>query len=140
MSNIVYSIPCKSWSGVYIGQTGLSLNTWIDEHKTAVKHAKYEVSAGVEHVWIHKHQVDFQSVSILVHEHHLHHRLSVESWFIRMSSKFKWERDHLCQYIIILLVLYFILCRIWVWFVGFYTLYIFYNFTFIYFVEFEFCL
>ena len=81
-SNVVYSIPCKTCSSVYIGQTGRLLKTRVDEHKTAVKYARTEESVVAEHVWVHNHQVDFQSVSILARESNLHRRLALESWFI----------------------------------------------------------
>ena len=85
-SNVVYSIPCMTCSRVYIGQTGRLLGTRIKEHKAAVKHAKTEESAVAEHVWVDKHQMDFQSVSILAREPILRKRLTLESWFIRKSS------------------------------------------------------
>ena len=68
---------------MYVGQTGQLLKTRIDEHKAAVKHVKSEVSAVAEHVWVDKHDVDFQSVSILAWEPDIHQRLSLESWYIR---------------------------------------------------------
>ena len=42
-SNDVYSIPCTTRPAVYIGQTSRTLNTRINEHKAAVKHARTEV-------------------------------------------------------------------------------------------------
>ena len=68
---------------MYVGQTGRLLKTRIDEHKAAVKHVKSDVSAVAEHVWVDKHDVDFQSVSILAWEPDIHQRLSLESWYIR---------------------------------------------------------
>ena len=50
MANVVYSIPCTTCSAVYIGQTGRLLKTRLDEHRTAVKHAKCDTSAVAEHV------------------------------------------------------------------------------------------
>ena len=85
-SNVVYCIPCRTCSSVYIGQTSRLLKTRIDEHKAAIRFAKTDVSAVAEHVWVHKHQIDFQSVSILAHERNTQQRLSLESWFIKKSS------------------------------------------------------
>jgi predicted GIY-YIG superfamily endonuclease len=79
-SNVVYSIPCGTCSDVYIGQTGHLLEARIDEHKAAVKHARVDESAVAEHVWIHKDQMDFQSVSILARERNLYQHLTLESW------------------------------------------------------------
>ena len=95
VSNVVYSIPCTTCSKVYIGQTGRLLQTRIEEHKTAVKYAKCDVSAVAEHVWERNHHVDFQSVSILARDCNLNQRLSLESWFIRKSSTFNREMGSL---------------------------------------------
>ena len=70
-SNVVYSIPCRTCSKVYVGQTGCLLGARIQQHKSAVKHAKTEESAVVEHVWVDKHQIDFQSVTVLAREPNL---------------------------------------------------------------------
>ena len=43
MANV---IPCTTCFAVYIGQTGRLLKTQLDEHKTAVKHAKCDISCG----------------------------------------------------------------------------------------------
>ena len=51
-----------------------------------MKNVKTEDSAIAEHVWVHKHQVDFQSLSVLARELNLHRRLALESWFIRRSA------------------------------------------------------
>ena len=82
-SNVVYSIPCTTCPAVYIGQTSRTLNTGINEHKTAVKHARTEVSAVAEHDWQEKHQMDFQKTCILAHEPNLHQRRFLESWHIQ---------------------------------------------------------
>ena len=95
LAGVVYCIPCQTCSDIYIGQTGRLLKTRIDEHKAAVKYAKSDVSAVAEHVWVQKHLVDFQSVSILAREQNLHQRLSLESWFIRKCSTFNREKGTL---------------------------------------------
>ena len=65
--NLVYCIPCVMCPVMYIGQTSRPLETQLKEHKDAVKHAKTEVSAVVEHVWKGNHQVDFQQTFDLAH-------------------------------------------------------------------------
>ena len=82
-SNVVYCIPCDTCHRVYIGQTSRLLKTRIDEHKRAVKFARIEESAVAEHIWVSKHQINFQSVAVLAHERNLHLRLMLESWYIR---------------------------------------------------------
>ena len=90
-STVVYCIPCRTCSSVYVGQTGRLLKTRIDEHKAAVKYGKSDVSAVAEHVWVDKHDVDFQSVSVLAWEPDIHQRLSLESWYIRTLKTFNRE-------------------------------------------------
>ena len=94
-SNVVYSIPCRTCSKVYVGETGRLLGVRIQEHKSAVKHAKMEESAVAEHVWVDKHQMDFQSVTVLAHEPNLQRRLALESWYIRRSSTINREAGFL---------------------------------------------
>ena len=44
---------------IYIGQTCWLLETPLDEHNTAVKHANTDVSDVAEHVRVCQHQMDF---------------------------------------------------------------------------------
>ena len=94
-SNVIYSIPCQTCSKVYVGQTGCLLGARIQEHKSVVKHAKTEESAVAEHVWVDKHQMDFQSVTVLAREPNLQKRLALESWYIRRSSTINCEAGFL---------------------------------------------
>ena len=94
-SNVIYSIRCRTCSKVYVGQTGCLLGARIQEHKSAVKHAKMEESAVAEHVWVDKHQMDFQSVTVLAREPNLLKHLAFESWYIRRSSTINHEAGFL---------------------------------------------
>ena len=87
-SGVVYCIPCRTCSSVYVGQTGKLLKTRVD----AVRYGKSDVSAVAEHVWIDKHDIDFQSVSVLVWEPDIRQRLSLESWYIRTLKTFNREK------------------------------------------------
>ena len=86
--NVVYCIPCKTCSKVYVGQTSRLLATHLSEHKAAVKQAKIDVSAVAEHVWKLGHQVDFQSTSILDHKNNQFRRCALESWLIQRHPSF----------------------------------------------------
>ena len=85
-ANVVYKIPCSECPAVYIGQTGRLLETRIAEHKTAVKHARCDVSAVADHVWNKQHQMDFNEVSILAQEKNQQQRCYLESWFIQTNN------------------------------------------------------
>ena len=63
----------------------------VNEHKAAVKYGKSDVSAVAEHEWVDKHDIDFQSVSILAWEPDIHQHLSLESWYIRTLKTFTRE-------------------------------------------------
>ena len=51
------------------------------------------MSAVAEHVWVDKHDVDFQSVLVLAWEPDIHQRLSLESWYIRTLKTFNTEKE-----------------------------------------------
>ena len=91
-SLLIELIPCRTFSSVYVGQTSRLLKTRIEEHKAAVKYGKSDVSAVAEHVWADKHNVDFQTVSVLAWEPDIHQRLSLESWYIRTLKTFNREK------------------------------------------------
>ena len=93
-------------SKVYIGQTGHLLQTRIEEHKTAVKYAKCDVSAVSEHVWERNHHVDFQSVSFLACDCNLNQCLSPESLFNPLLLTGK--EGHYCQLTIVVSVFFFV--------------------------------
>ena len=44
----------------------------VNEGAAVVKHARTEESAVAEHVWVSKHQVDFQGATVLEEEANLH--------------------------------------------------------------------
>ena len=90
-ANVVYCIPCKTCSKVYVGQNSRLLETRLSNHKAAVKHVKIDVSAVAEHVWKLGHQVDFQSTSILDHENNQFRRYALESWHIQRHNSFNGE-------------------------------------------------
>ena len=50
------------------------------------------MSAVAEHVWVNKHDVDFQSVSVLAWEPDIHQRISLESWYTRTLNTFNREK------------------------------------------------
>ena len=74
-----------------------------------MKRAKSDVLAVAEHVWVHQHQMDFQSVSIFAHECDLQQHLSLESCFTRKFSTINREMGLLVpalQLSVLTLILY----------------------------------
>ena len=58
---------------MYVGKTSRLLKTLVDEHRVALKYGKSDASAVTEHVWVDEHDVDFQSIPVLVWGSNLHH-------------------------------------------------------------------
>ena len=67
----IYSISCSHCNDHYIGETGRSLKTREEEHKTNVAKDEVEKSTSVEHVWTQGHQIGWSSTKVL--DHQLHH-------------------------------------------------------------------
>ena len=77
-----------------------------NEHKAALKYGKSDVSTVAEHVWVDKHDLDFQSVSVLAWKPDIHQRLSLESYYIRTLKTFnreKWVLDTKYMFIFFLI-------------------------------------
>ena len=76
--NVVYKIPCGSWSWNYIGETGRSFATRKKEHirkvNTAAKGSKIANRA-----WSHNHVIDFNNV-LIINKGNFTIRKFLESW------------------------------------------------------------
>lgn len=60
---VVYHIPCKDCSYVYIGETGRTLQKHMYEHKGAVK--RHNSTNGVAmHVWSTDHCIDWEAAKV----------------------------------------------------------------------------
>ena len=85
--NVVYSVPCKSCSAVYVGQTSRQLSTRLKEHKRAVRSADFNASVLAEHAWNQHHLIDWDEATVLTSESNFHRRLTLESWYIHKSHQ-----------------------------------------------------
>ena len=65
-SNVVYRVPC-SCGQVYIGETKLSLETRLKEHRDTCERGMVEKSAVAEHAWKHHHPIHWEETTILDH-------------------------------------------------------------------------
>ena len=86
-SNVVYSVPCKSYFAVYVGQTSQQLSTRLKEHKHAVKIADFNASVLAEHAWNQHHLIDWDEATILTSESNFNRRLTLESWYVHKSHQ-----------------------------------------------------
>ena len=66
--------------------TSLSLKSYADFSSSDAQSKAWFAIFNAEHVWVHKHQIDFQSISVLARECNLHKRLILESWFIHIIN------------------------------------------------------
>ena len=66
---VVYSVPSKGYSKVYIGQTGRTLRHRLAEHQQALKNGDVAVSALAEHTLDTGHPLDLTKA---IADHHSH--------------------------------------------------------------------
>ncbi len=76
---VVYEIPCTDCEKVYIGQTGNSLDTRLQQHRAACVHHQPEKSALAEHSLNASHRVDWSGARVLSREQQWRRRLLLES-------------------------------------------------------------
>ena len=67
-AGLVYEIPCKDCSKVYISETKRTLNDRTKEHKKACKNNEPEKSAWCEHALNQDHIIDWKNRKILHYE------------------------------------------------------------------------
>ena len=64
-SCLVYQVPCKDCSFIYIGQTKRDLKSRVSEHQRAMKFQRLEKSALCEHSILLNHTINWSAVEIL---------------------------------------------------------------------------
>lgn len=81
-SNVVYSIPCKDCTGVYIGQTKRYIKTRIEEHEKGVANSanidEKKYTALIKHSVDLEHQFSFKDTKICTTETSLYKRNLLE--------------------------------------------------------------
>ena len=75
--NLLYPV-CRKCPATYVGETKRKLCKRMDEHKSTVRMADFNVSAIAEHAWNAGHGVDWNGVTILDQHKDLHPRLPLE--------------------------------------------------------------
>ena len=79
---LVYQVPCRDCSIVYIGQTKRDLKSRLDEHIRAIKNQRPDLSALCKHSITLDHIISRTETKILEMENDYRKRLSFESWHI----------------------------------------------------------
>lgn len=93
LSGVVYEIPCKDCSDVYVGHTGTSVKTRMSKHRSDIKLKKTEVCATAQHSVEMVHQLDFDNVSVLEHSNITSKRLILEMLYIQKYGKMNRKTD-----------------------------------------------
>ena len=92
-SCLVYQVPCKDCSFIYIGQTKRDLKSRVSEHQRAIKFQHPEKSALCEHSISLNHTINWSEVEILKTETDYYKRLFAESWFINEKPEMMNRND-----------------------------------------------
>jgi len=82
----VYVIPCSC--GIpYIGETGRSINQWISEHSSDLRHGRTKSSALAEHAEKTMHHVCIEEAQVIAKVAQFHHRKFREALEIEKGRK-----------------------------------------------------
>ena len=65
---VIYQVPCRDCSKVYIGETARKLNTRPSEHKRHCRLLQPSKSAVAEHAITEDHNIDFDKSIVLANE------------------------------------------------------------------------
>ena len=86
-SCMVYLVPCRDCSFVYVGQTKRDPKSRLDEHKRAIKNQRPDLSVLCEHSITVDYIISWTEAKILKLETDYRKRLSFESWHIPRKCK-----------------------------------------------------
>ena len=84
---VVYEVPCSDCDRTYIGQTGNSLRTRLNQHRAAFRLAQKEKSALAEHAIDNDHRIDWAQAKILSRQDRWHRRLFEEAFATNQRSR-----------------------------------------------------
>ena len=85
-AGVIYRIPCKDCSKVYVGQTCRTLAHWMNEHKQALTSDNLAHSAVAEHAAQHSHAIDWEGAIVMDVEQQFHQRCILESLHIQSET------------------------------------------------------
>ena len=83
---MVYKIPCRSCTKVYIGQTGRTLEHHLKEHRRALVSGDVNLSAVGQHAVDEGHDIDWSSAAVIDVHPNFHQRSALEAWHIRSQD------------------------------------------------------
>ena len=85
---VVYRIDCESCDKSYVGQTGNSLDTRVNQHRAALRLLHPEKSAVAEHSLEAGHRIKWDDVCVCTYEQNFFKRIFLEAWFSKQCKSF----------------------------------------------------
>ena len=92
-SCLVYQVPCRDCSFVYIGQMKCDLKSRLDEHNRTIKNQLPDLSTLYKYSITKDHIISWTEAKILKLETDYRKRLSFESWFINVKPHVRNRND-----------------------------------------------
>jgi len=83
IKGVVYRIPCKDCDETYIGETGRTLKTRLQEHKRDVRFGHTTINAVAYHAHSQLHQIDWDNAEVVDQEQQFYRRRVKEAIHIR---------------------------------------------------------
>ena len=83
---VVYKVPCSDCDRTYIGQTGNSLRTRLQQHRAACRHLQREKSALAEHSIDSDHRINWAEAKVVSRQERWHRRLFEEAFVTHQRS------------------------------------------------------
>ena len=77
---VVFEVPCSDCDRTYIGQTGNSLRTRLQQHRAACRHMQKEKSALAEHAIENDHRINWAEAKVISRQDQWHRRLFEEAF------------------------------------------------------------
>ena len=85
-AGVVYKIPCRSCTKVYVGQTGRTLEHRLKEHRRALVSGDVMGSAVAQHAVDEGHEIEWSSATVIDGHPNFHRRCALEAWHIRSQD------------------------------------------------------
>ena len=82
----VYKIKCCYCQPIYIGETGRNLNTWLTEHRRAMRNGDINNSIPEHHLQT-NHRIDWDAAACVTYSTNYYIWIVLESWFTKLQQR-----------------------------------------------------
>ena len=83
---VVYEVQCADCDKLYVGQTGNSLDTRLNQHKATCHLFQMKKSALAQHMMEEDHNIDWTGAKVIAQETRWRHRLFEEAFHTQARS------------------------------------------------------